>query len=223
MWGRSLYQNIQRFILFQLTINVAALSIVLLGSIFGHELPLTVTQMLWVNLIMDTFAAGALASLPPNLRVMDSKPRKNEDFIITPSMRSNILFVGFSFVIILLGLLFYFSKNGEINRYDLSCFFTIFVMLQFWNMFNAKAFATGKSAFHNLRKSFGFLVVAIVILIGQFLIVEFGGEVFRTVPLSFKDWAIIIGSTSLVLWIGEIIRAIQRCYTNRERGSYVTR
>jgi len=210
MWGRSLYQNIQRFILFQLTINVAALIIVFLGSIFGHELPLTVTQMLWVNLIMDTFAAGALASLPPNLRVMDNKPRKNEDFIITPPMRSNILFVGFSFVFILLGLLFYFSNNGEVSRYDLSRFFTIFVMLQFWNMFNAKAFASGKSAFHGLNKSIGFLIVAFVILVGQILIVEFGGEVFRTVPLSLKDWAIIIGSTSLVLWIGEIIRAIKR-------------
>ena len=210
MWGRSLYQNIQRFILFQLTINVAALIIVFLGSIFGHELPLTVTQMLWVNLIMDTFAAGALASLPPNLRVMDNKPRKNEDFIITPPMRSNILFVGFSFVVILLGLLFYFSNNGEVSRYDLSCFFTIFVMLQFWNMFNAKAFASGKSAFHGLNKSIGFLIVAFVILVGQILIVEFGGEVFRTVPLTLKDWAVIIGSTSLVLWIGEIIRAIKR-------------
>jgi len=210
MWGRSLYQNIQRFILFQLTINVAALIIVFLGSIFGHELPLTVTQMLWVNLIMDTFAAGALASLPPNLRVMDNKPRKNEDFIITPSMRFNILFVGFSFVIILLGLLFYFSNNGEVSRYDLSRFFTIFVMLQFWNMFNAKAFASGKSAFHGLSKSIGFLIVAFVILVGQILIVEFGGEVFRTVPLTLKDWAVIIGSTSFVLWIGEIIRAIKR-------------
>ncbi len=210
MWGRSLYQNIQRFILFQLTINVAALIIVLLGSIFGHELPLMVTQMLWVNLIMDTFAAGALASLPPNLRVMDNKPRKNEDFIITPSMRFNILFVGFSFVIILLGLLFYFSNNGEVSRYDLSRFFTIFVMLQFWNMFNAKAFASGKSAFHGLSKSIGFLIVAFVILVGQILIVEFGGEVFRTVPLTLKDWAVIIGSTSFVLWIGEIIRAIKR-------------
>ncbi|MFV0472500.1 MAG: calcium-translocating P-type ATPase, PMCA-type [Paludibacteraceae bacterium] len=210
MWGRSLYQNIQRFIIFQLTINVAALIIVFLGSIFGHELPLTVTQMLWVNLIMDTFAAGALASLPPNFRVMDSKPRKNEDFIITPPMRSNILFVGFSFVVILLGLLFHFSNNGEVSRYDLSRFFTIFVMLQFWNMFNAKAFASGKSAFYGLNKSIGFLTVAFVILVGQILIVEFGGDAFRTVPLSFKDWTIIIGSTSLVLWIGEIYRAIKR-------------
>lgn len=214
MWGRSLYQNIQRFILFQLTINVAALIIVLLGSVFGKELPLTVTQMLWVNLIMDTFAAGALASLPPDLRVMGNKPRKNDDFIITPPMRFNILFVGLSFVVILLGILFYFSENGEVSRYDLSRFFTIFVMLQFWNMFNAKAFETGKSAFHNLSKSVGFLLVAFVILLGQILIVEFGGEVFRTEPLTLKDWGIIVGSTSFVLWIGEIVRVIRRKHTD---------
>jgi Ca2+-transporting ATPase len=143
-----------------LTINVAALIIVLLGSIFGRELPLTVTQMLWVNLIMDTFAAGALASLPPNLSVMQNKPRNNNDFIITPQMKMNILFVGLSFVVILLGMLFYFSENGSISTYNLSRFFTVFVMLQFWNLFNAKAFATGKSAFHGLSKSIGFLIVA---------------------------------------------------------------
>jgi len=211
MWGRSLYQNIQRFILFQLTINVAALVIVLLGSIFGHELPLTVTQMLWVNLIMDTFAAGALASLPPNEKVMKNKPRKSTDFIITPAMRSTILIVGFSFVAILMGLLFYFTDEaGEISRYDLSRFFTIFVLLQFWNMFNAKAFATGKSAFSNMGHSIGFEIVAAVILVGQILIVEFGGEVFRTVPLSLKDWGIIIGATSFVLWIGEARRLFHR-------------
>lgn len=211
MWGRSLYQNIQRFILFQLTINVAALVIVLLGSIIGHELPLTVTQMLWVNLIMDTFAAGALASLPPNEKVMQNKPRKSTDFIITPPMRTNILIVGFAFVALLMGLLFYFTDEaGEISRYDLSRFFTIFVLLQFWNMFNAKAFATGKSAFSNMKESIGFMIVAVVILVGQILIVEFGGEVFRTVPLSFKDWGIIIGATSFVLWIGEIRRLFQK-------------
>jgi Ca2+-transporting ATPase len=211
MWGRSLYQNIQRFILFQLTINVAALVIVLLGSIFGHQLPLTVTQMLWVNLIMDTFAAGALASLPPNLKVMKNKPRKSTDFIISPSMRSTILIVGFSFVALLMGLLFYFTnESGEISRYDLSRFFTIFVLLQFWNMFNAKAFATGNSAFSNMGQSIGFVIVATVILVGQILIVEFGGEVFRTVPLSLKDWIIIIASTSIVLWIGEARRLLKR-------------
>src|SRR5665648_175582 len=211
MWGRSLYQNIQRFILFQLTINVAALVIVLLGSIIGHELPLTVTQMLWVNLIMDTFAAGALASLPPNKKVMQSKPRKSTDFIITPAMRSTILFVGFAFVALLMGLLYYFTNEaGEISRYDLSRFFTIFVLLQFWNMFNAKAFATGKSAFSNIGHSIGFVIVAAIILVGQILIVEFGGEVFRTVPLSLKDWGIIIGATSFVLWIGEARRLFHR-------------
>ncbi len=211
MWGRSLYQNIQRFLIFQLTINVAALVIVLLGSIFGHELPLTVTQMLWVNLIMDTFAAGALASLPPNEKVMQSKPRKSTDFIITPAMRSNILFVGLAFVALLMGLLYYFmDEAGEISRYDLSRFFTIFVLLQFWNMFNAKAFATGKSAFSNMGHSIGFEMVAAIILVGQILIVEFGGEVFRTVPLSLKDWGIIIGATSFVLWIGEARRLIHR-------------
>jgi len=206
MWGRSVYLNIQKFILFQLTINVAALIIVLLGSIFGKELPLTVTQMLWVNLIMDTFAAGALASLPPDQRVMDHKPRKNEDFIITPAMRFNILFVGISFVIILLGILYYFTHDGIISRYDLSRFFTIFVMLQFWNMFNAKAFMSGKSAFNGLSKSYGFLIVALVIFVGQIAIIQFGGEVMRTEPLKPSDWIIIISSTSFVLWIGEISR-----------------
>lgn len=211
MWGRSLYKNIQRFILFQLTINVAALIIVFLGSIFGQELPLTVTQMLWVNLIMDTFAAGALASLPPDPNVMKSKPRKNSDFIITPRMRSNILFTGLSFVVLLLVLLNFFSDaSGNVSAYDLSRFFTIFVMLQFWNMFNAKAFETGKSAFNGLSKSMGFILVAIIILIGQILIVEFGGEVFRTVPLSLRDWLIITGATSGVLWIGEIVRLFSK-------------
>ena len=211
MWGRSLYQNIQRFILFQLTINVAALVIVLLGSIIGHQLPLTVTQMLWVNLIMDTFAAGALASLPPNEKVMKNKPRKSTDFIITPAMRSTILIVGLTFVALLTGLLYYFTDNdGNINKYDLSRFFTFFVMLQFWNMFNAKAFATGKSAFSKMSQSIGFIIVAVVIFVGQILIVEFGGEVFRTVPMSLYDWALIVGSTSLVLWIGEAVRIFKR-------------
>ncbi len=220
MWGRSLYKNIQRFILFQLTINVAALILVFLGSIFGTELPLTVTQMLWVNLIMDTFAAGALASLPPDENVMKEKPRRNKDFIVTPVMRNNILFVGLTFVVILLGMMYLFSKPEYLTSffpyapdpraYSLSYFFTVFVMLQFWNMFNAKAFQTGKSAFSNLSQSKGFIAVAFVILIGQVLIVEFGGEVFRTVPLTLRDWLIITGSTSFVLWIGEIVRAVQK-------------
>jgi len=222
MWGRSLYKNIQRFILFQLTINVAALLLVFLGSIFGQELPLTVTQMLWVNLIMDTFAAGALASLPPDERVMNTKPRKNTDFIITPSIARHILITGILFVILLLSMMYYFSNPEHLNsffsyideedrgRYFLSYFFTVFVLLQFWNMFNAKAYATGKSAFAGLNKSAGFEVVALIILIGQILIVTFGGDVFRTMPLTIRDWGIIIGGTSVVLWIGEITRFIRK-------------
>jgi P-type Ca2+ transporter type 2C len=211
MWGRSLYQNIQRFILFQLTINVAALTIVFLGSLLGFEIPLTVTQMLWVNLIMDTFAAAALASLPPDLKVMTNKPRGQNDFIITSKMKSNILFVGFFFVALLLGLLYYFTgSDGSISDYNLSMFFTIFVMLQFWNLFNAKAFATGRSAFYGLNDSLGFIIVAILIVVGQIFIVQFGGTVFRTVPLAAMDWLVIIASTSLVLWIGEIGRLIKK-------------
>ena len=209
MWGRSLYQNIQRFIVFQLTINVAALVIVFLGSIFGQELPLTITQMLWVNLIMDTFAAGALASLPPDDRVMAEKPRKNDAFIITPAMRSNILFVGFTFVFLLLAMLYMFTVDGQISPYNLSIFFTVFVMLQFWNMFNAKAFLSGKSAFSRMSESVGFVIVGILIVVGQIIIVQFGGEVFRTVPLSLSDWLLIIGSTSFVLWIGEAVRLVK--------------
>jgi Ca2+-transporting ATPase len=207
LWGRSLYQNIQRFIIFQLTINVTAMIIVLVGSLFGHELPLTVTQMLWVNLIMDTFAAAALASLPPNKNVMKDRPRKNDAFIITPAMRRNIVFMGLSFVSVLFFLLYQFRDNsGDISPYNLSVFFTIFVMLQFWNMFNVKAYASGKSAFYNLKHSLGFIFILLLILTGQILIVQFGGEVFRTVPISLEHWLIIIGSTSLILIIGEIKR-----------------
>ncbi len=221
MWGRSLYKNIQRFILFQLTINVAALILVFLGSIFGSELPLTVTQMLWINLIMDTFAAGALASLPPDQKVMKEKPRNNNAFIINPKMGSQILFTGISFVIILLAMMYAFSQpeildtifshvSGDRVAYSLSFFFTFFVILQFWNMFNAKAFGTGKSAFNNLKQSKGFISVSLIILVGQILIVEFGGEVFRTVPLQIRDWGIILITTSFVLWIGELIRFFRK-------------
>ena len=213
MWGRSLYRNIQKFLLFQLTINVAACLIVLLGSLFGTESPLTITQMLWVNLIMDTFAAGALASLPPNERVMKDKPRrsgKNGDFIITRPMAYNIFGVGIAFVVILMGVLYYFHAQTGLTPHDLSWFFSFFVMLQFWNMFNAKAFMEGRSAFANLKESKSFLFVALLIIIGQYLIVTFGGEMFSVVPLSLKDWGIIIGLSSLVLWIGEIARGISR-------------
>lgn len=211
MWGRSLYHNIQRFILFQLTINLSALLIVLLGSLFGHELPLTVTQMLWVNMIIDTFAAAALASLPPNPEVMNECPRKPTDFIISRGMRIRIIGIGLAFTFILLGLMYYFTnEQGVISRYNLSVFFTTFVMMQFWNMFNAKAYHSGKSAFKGLSQSTGFLIVMCIIPVGQFLIVQFGGEVFRTVPLTWKDWGIITALTSVVLWCGEIIRLFRK-------------
>lgn len=217
MWGRSLYKNIQRFIVFQLTINVVALLSVLLGAFFGTSLPLTVTQMLWVNLIMDTFAAMALASISPSMDVMNEKPRKRTDFIITPAMRNNIFGVAFGFLVILMGLLVYFKglpdgllPDGEMNVHYLTIFFTIFVMLQFWNLFNASVFGTNHSIFKDAGHALGMLSVAIIILIGQIIIVTFGGKVFRTEPLSLAEWGYIIGGTSIVLWIGEIWRGIKR-------------
>lgn len=211
MWGRSLYKNIQRFIVFQLTINFVALLIVLLGSVIGTELPLTVTQMLWVNLIMDTFAALALASIPPSESVMQEKPRRGTDFIISKAMRYNILGVGSIFLIVLLGMIYYFTYSASgMTEYRLTVFFTFFVMLQFWNLFNARVFGTTDSAFKGLSKSYGMELIVLAILGGQFLIVQFGGAVFRTVPLDWQTWLVIIGSSSLVLWIGELIRFAKR-------------
>ena len=211
MWGRSLYKNIQRFIVFQLTINFVAVLLVLIGSIWGTELPLTVTQMLWVNLIMDTFAALALASIPPTREVMQEKPRKSTDFIITRKMGGTIIGVGLLLLIILLGLLSFFSSsNGGLTPERLSFFFTFFVMLQFWNLFNTTTFSTNHSIFKGLSKNYGLLGVAGLILTGQILIVHFGGNIFRTVPLSLESWGIIILSSSFVLWGGEIIRLIKR-------------
>ena len=211
MWGRSLYKNIQRFIVFQLTINVVALASVLLGAFLGTELPLTVTQMLWVNLIMDTFAAMALASIPPSADVMNEKPRKTSDFIITKPMRYHILGVAGCFLAILMTLIVYI-KGLPMTQVPtaLTAFFTIFVMLQFWNLFNASVFGTNHSVFKDARHAVGMISVAIIILIGQIIIVEFGGKVFRTVPLTWMQWLYIIGSTSIVLWVGEIWRWIQR-------------
>jgi Ca2+-transporting ATPase len=229
MLGRSLYQNIQRFILFQLTSNVAACLIVLTGAFIGTQSPLTVTQMLWVNLIMDTFAALALASLPPIAKVMLDKPRKTTDHIINQPMKRGILGVGIAFFFVMFGLVQYFkqfditsltqfnfadfsrsffnfSKGDGLSPYELSLFFTIFVMLQVWNLFNAKALMTGKSAFASLARCKGILSVAFMIVFGQWLIVTVGKEMFNVVPLNFIDWVIIIATTSLVLWIGEIRR-----------------
>ncbi len=221
MWGRSLYRNIQRFILFQMTVNVVACLIVLAGSFMGMQSPLTVTQMLWVNLIMDTFAAMALASLPPSESVMDDKPRSRSAFIISRSMWRWIIGTGGIFFLFLLGLLYYFEHTDitsltQIGRatfgadrgltpYELSLFFTIFVFLQFWNMFNARAYATGRSALH-LEGCSGFGLTALIIVIGQILIVTVGGEFFSVVPLRLTDWLIIVAGTSVVLWAGELLR-----------------
>ena len=219
MWGRSLYKNIQRFIVFQLTINFVALLIVLLGSMIGTELPLTVTQMLWVNLIMDTFAALALASIPPSETVMQEKPRRSTDFIISKAMRTNIIGVGTLFLVVLLGMIYYFDHSAQgMDVHNLTIFFTFFVMLQFWNLFNARVFGTTDSAFKGLSKSYGMELIVLAILIGQFLIVQFGGAVFRTVPLDWQTWLLIIGVSSMVLWVGELIRLVQRIIHKRENN-----
>ncbi len=210
MWGRSLYKNIQRFIVFQLTINLIAMFTVLVGSFIGTAIPLTVTQMLWVNLIMDTFAALALASIPPNADVMKEKPRKNTDFIITPSMYRNIIGCGVAFILILITLYVYFAHNDGLQIRELTIFFTVFVMLQFWNLFNARVLGTNHSALSGFSHSYIVPGVALLILIGQYVIVQFGGEVFRTTPLDWETWGIIFIATSPVLWIGEIYRFFQR-------------
>lgn len=234
MWGRSLYQNIQRFIVFQMTINVTACIIVLIGAFLGTQSPITVTQMLWVNLIMDTFAAMALASLPPNPKVMKEKPRKANDYIITKKMAVAIFGTGCIFVFFLFGLLQYFNHTDitslsefnfgdffnsifnftqteqHLSPYELSVFFTIFVMLQFWNMFNAKAFGTHVSTFKDILKNKTFLFVAGIILLGQYLIVTFGDGMFSVIPLSWSDWGIIILSTSIVLWVREVFRLLRK-------------
>ncbi|MBR6847226.1 MAG: calcium-translocating P-type ATPase, PMCA-type [Bacteroidales bacterium] len=209
VWGRSLYRNIQRFILFQMTINVAACLIVLLGAVLGTESPLTVTQMLWVNLIMDTFAALALASLPPDQKVMFEKPRSRDAYIITRPMTKRIFGVGLLFVAVFLGFYYYFQQDGVVTPREHTLFFTIFVFMQFWNIFNAKAFMTGRSALNGLftkNIAKGFVLTLAIILVGQVLIVEFGGEMFEVVRLSLGDWLRIILSTSVILWVGEIIR-----------------
>lgn len=236
-WGRSLYINIQRFILFQMTINVAACLIVLAGAMLGTASPLTVTQMLWINLIMDTFAALALASLPPDYRVMHDQPRPRKAYIITKEMASRIIGVGLFFVAVLFGFIQYFKHcevislahfslrdyfvnffnfshvNEGIDAKELSLLFTIFVFMQFWNIFNAKAFRTNQSALKGLFSKdllAGFDLTLLLIFVGQILIVNFGGEMFNVVPLPLGDWLRIIGFTSLILWFGEIERLVKR-------------
>ena len=211
MWGRSLYKNIQRFLFFQLVVNLTALLLVLGGAIIGTEMPLTVTQILWVNLIMDTFAALALASLPPSREVMAEEPRKQTDFIISKPMAKGILLCSMLFFACSLVLLFWCKNSGTagIDIHELTIFFTVFVMLQLWNLFNAKSFGSNHSAFHRIYADRGMLLVLLLILVGQWLIVSFGGKMFRTVPLTWQEWGMIIAVTSLVLWIGELYRLLR--------------
>lgn len=217
MWGRSLYCNLQRFLFFQLVVNVAALLLVLGGSVIGTEMPLTVTQILWVNLIMDTFAALALASLPPSHEVMKDKPRKASDFIINKSIGFGILFCGIVFFLVMFALLVYCERRGKggVDVHELTMFFTTFVMIQFWNLFNAKALMSHHTAFRHFLKDKGMILVLVLVLVGQWIIVTFGGEMFRTTPLSLHEWLLIIGSTSVVLWVGELWRTFKRMIAKR--------
>ena len=217
MWGRSLYRNLQRFLFFQLVVNVAALLLVLGGSVIGTEMPLTVTQILWVNLIMDTFAALALASLPPSHEVMKEKPRKASDFIINKSIGFGILFCGIVFFLVMFALLVYCERRGKggVDVHELTMFFTTFVMIQFWNLFNAKALMSHHTAFRHFLKDKGMILVLVLVLVGQWIIVTFGGEMFRTTPLSLHEWLLIIGSTSVVLWVGELWRGFKRMIAKR--------
>ena len=235
MWGRSLYQNIQRFVLFQLVVNIVACLIVVIGAFTGAESPLTVTQMLWVNLIMDTFAALAFASLPPSMEVMKNKPRRSTDFILSRDMIYRILSTGILFMVILFGLMqcfrnnndiksisylveypgtffasmFDFGGNGEFTPVELSMFFSVFVFFQIWNLFNAKAFKSGHTAFFNIKESKVFFMVVVGIIIGQIAIVTFGGKMFSVVPLTLENWAYIFATTSLIMIVPAILKIIQ--------------
>ncbi len=234
MWGRSLYQNIQRFVLFQLVVNIVACLIVVIGAFTGTQSPLTVTQMLWVNLIMDTFAALAFASLPPSKEVMKNKPRRSTDFILSRKMIIRIFSTGVLFMVILFGLMqcfrnndiqhishlveypgiffhsmFEFGGSGEFTPYELSMFFTIFVFFQIWNLFNAKAFDSGHTAFFNVKGSKVFFTVVIGIILGQYAIVTLGGQMFSVVPLAWIDWAYIVVLTSAIMIVPLILKLFQ--------------
>ena len=211
LWGRSLYRNIQRFVLFQLTINVVAIVVCFAGAVFGTDMPLTVVQILWVNIIMDTFAAMAMASLPPNPRVMLDRPRPRNEFIITPAMTRTICTCAVGMIAVLLGMLFTWRERADdLSIRHLTLFFTTFVFLQFWNMFNARAFELHRSVFADFRGCREFFLILAAIAVGQWFIVEAGGAIFRTEPLSVRDWAIVVGATSLFAFGGEAIRLLIR-------------
>jgi Ca2+-transporting ATPase len=217
MWGRTLYQNIQRFIVFQLTVNVAALGVAFLGPFIGVDIPLTVIQLLWVNLIMDTFAALALATEPPHEDVMTLSPRNPDAFIVTKEMSKWIFGFGFAFLIFLILALLHI-KTGGVDAHELSLFFAVFVMLQFWNLFNARCFGLNQSALNGFWENKGFMVIAGVMFVGTIAMVQMGGEVLRTQPLTISEWAYITAGTSIVLWIGELVRFIGRVRNNTLRA-----
>ena len=209
MWGRSLYRNIQRFIFFQLIVNVTALLLVLFGAFIGTEMPLTIIQILWVNLIMDTFAAGALASLPPSKEVLREKPRSKDAFIISKQMLRGIVIIGGLFFVCTAALLWHFESSENVSPHELTIFFTIFVMMQWWNLFNARSLGSSFSAFHNIKGCGGFVLVLALVLVGQWMIVTFGGEMFRTEALTWQEWLWIIAGTSPVLIVGEVYRKLK--------------
>jgi Ca2+-transporting ATPase len=232
MWGRSLYQNIRRFIIFQLTVNVAACLIVLIGAFTGVQSPLTVTQMLWVNLIMDTFAALALSSLPPSEDVLKDKPRRSDEFIITRAMANTIIGAGLLFTVILYAVLQYFRvsdisslmqfnildccralfsySDGLLSDYDLTLFFTIFVFLQAWNLMNVRTFGSRHTVLHDARDSRTFFGTLAAIVVGQILIVYCGGEMFNVVPISVTDFALIVVATSPVYLVPMLIKMLRK-------------
>ena len=212
MWGRSLYRNIQRFLIFQLTINVSACMLVLIGSLIGAESPLTIPQMLYVNLIMDTLAAVAFATLPPSERVMNDRPRKSTDRIVDLHMGMWVLLCALLFVGVMTTMLVLMNEDGVLSVHNLTVFFTTFVMLQFWNMFNVKSFRSGGSAFAAMRSSATFSWIELTILVGLVLIVNFGGDIFSTMPLSLGVWAIIVAATSPVLIVAEAVRLLHRLF-----------
>ena len=212
MWGRSLYRNIQRFLIFQLTINVSACMLVLIGSLIGAESPLTIPQMLYVNLIMDTLAAVAFATLPPSERVMNDRPRKSTDRIVDLHMGMWVLLCALLFVGVMTTMLVLMNEDGVLSVHNLTVFFTTFVMLQFWNMFNVKSFRSGGSAFAAMRSSATFSWIELTILVGLVLIVNFGGDMFSTMPLSLGVWAIIVAATSPVLIVAEAVRLLHRLF-----------
>lgn len=216
LWGRSLYLNIQKFILFQLTINVAAVGIALIGPFLGLELPLTVIQMLWINLIMDTFAALALATERPNPEVMTVPPRSPDAFIVTGAMASRILLTALFYILCFV----VFVKHFDVSEpRTLTLWFTGFVLLQFWNLLNAKCFGSHRSLFVQLHENPTFWLIAVGIVAGQYLIVQYCGVFFRTVPLSPADWGILLATSSVIFWLGEAARLITRVRSRKAHES----